>query len=288
MQQRATRNKGVFGFYFILFFIFFPASVGAEPSLKVKQGGIAHLSLSPGPGIDALKGEFQGQIIPFFETEKGRYTTLVGIDLSQKKGTSPFVVTWTKDGITSRQEYKIEVGQAAFGVQELTLPKGKVDLDPPTLTRVRREQGLVKAAFGESFNQKLWEGEFIVPVEGKKQGTFGRRRILNGKPRNPHTGEDISAAEGTPIAATNGGKVVLVGDFFFNGRSVIIDHGLGLFSMYFHLLDVTVKEGMQVKKGEVIGRVGQSGRVTGPHLHWGMRLNGARIDPYALVMKKLD
>ncbi len=111
---------------------------------------------------------------------------------------------------------------------------------------------------------------------------------LQAKPRRSHTGEDISAPTGTPILAPNAGKVVLVGHFFFNGRSVVIDHGLGLISMYFHLSAVDVEKGALVKTGEQIGLVGKSGRVTGPHLHWGMRLNGARVDPYAFVDVGLD
>ncbi|MDC4224937.1 MAG: M23 family metallopeptidase [Candidatus Manganitrophus sp.] len=110
---------------------------------------------------------------------------------------------------------------------------------------------------------------------------------MNGQPRNPHTGEDISAPLGTPVLASNGGRVILVGDFYFNGQSVIIDHGLGLFSMYFHLAETTVKEGDVVAKGQAIGSVGQSGRATGPHLHWGVRLNGARVNPFSLIEKKL-
>ena len=288
MQHPVARNKIAFFFFMILLIASSPDSADADSTMKVKQGGIAHLSISPGPSVDSVSGEYRGQVIPFFETENGTYTALVGIDFAQKKGTQSFVVTWTQAEKKGRQDFKLEIDSAAFGVQKLTLPKGKVDLDPPTLARVNKEQALVKSAFAHSQNKKLWQGAFIVPVEGTKQGTFGRRRIINGQARNAHTGEDISAVEGTPIMATNHGRVALVGDFFFNGKSVIIDHGLGLFSMYFHLLDVAVAEGDSVKRADVIGRVGQTGRVTGPHLHWGMRLNEARIDPFALVAKKLD
>lgn len=286
MKLRALINKRVSSLFVFLFFL--PYSVSAELPIEVKQGDIVHLSVKPGPGIDSVSGRFQGKAIPFFETGEGLFTTVLGIDLAQKKGSLGFTVTWEGREKTGQKEYTINIVSAPFGIQRLTLPKNKVDLDPPTLTRVRMEKGLMKEAFEHSINEKLWRGEFLVPVQGKRQGTFGRKRILNGQPRRPHTGEDISAPQGATILATNSGKVVLVGDFFFNGRSVVIDHGLGLFSMYFHLSEVAVSNGGSVKRGDTIGRVGQSGRVTGPHLHWGMRLNGARIDPYALVSKKLD
>ncbi len=256
--------------------------------IKVKQGGIVLLSIKPGPGTGLLRGGFKGKIIPFFQTGDGVYAMLLGIDMLQKVGGQPFVVRWRQNGKSYSQSYAIEIVEAAFGIQHLTLPKGKVDLDSPTLVRVKKEKKQMLEAFKDSLPVKLWQGNFITPVSGRRQGTFGRKRILNGQPRRPHTGEDISALEGAEIVATNGGRVVLVGDYFFNGQSIVIDHGFGLFSMYFHLSEISVAEGERLKRGHVIGKVGQSGRVTGPHLHWGMRLNGARIDPFSLVEKKLN
>jgi murein DD-endopeptidase MepM/ murein hydrolase activator NlpD len=121
-----------------------------------------------------------------------------------------------------------------------------------------------------------------MPTEGSVQYTFGRRRVINGQPRNPHTGEDISAPQGAPVAAINYGTVRLVADQFFSGKSVVIDHGLGLYSMYFHLSEIAVRVGDLVAKSQVIGAVGATGRASGPHLHWGVRLNGARVNPLSL------
>jgi len=212
---------------------------------------------------------------------------LIGIDLAQPTGRHPLMVTWKEGGLVHERSVIVEIESEVFGIQHLKLPKKMVDLDPETLKRVRGEKKKVRKAFRRSLGEKLWDGEFVVPTKGRRQGTFGRRRFLNGKPRKPHTGEDISAPTGTPVLATNKGKVVLVGNFFFNGRSVFIDHGLGLFSMYFHLSEIAAKEGTIINTGEEIGRVGKSGRVTGPHLHWGMRLNSARIDPFSLIEKKV-
>ncbi|MFQ5588197.1 MAG: M23 family metallopeptidase [Nitrospiria bacterium] len=282
-------NKPLFpGVIFALFFFLTGfAQAGAEP-LQIKQGAFARIVVTPGPGASSVAGRLKGRTIPYFEIEKGVFAALVGIDMDQPVGTLPFLTTWKLDGKTVTREHVIDVRAAKFGVQKLTLPKKKVDLDPPTLKRVRREKALMRVAFETSVPEKLWEGAFIAPVKGRRQGTFGRRRIINGQPRRAHTGEDISAPTGTPIVAPNHGRVVLVDDFFFNGVSVVIDHGLGLFSMYFHLSAVDVQVGDVVQTGRQIGRVGKSGRVTGPHLHWGMRLNNAKIDPYTLVGAKLD
>jgi murein DD-endopeptidase MepM/ murein hydrolase activator NlpD len=122
-----------------------------------------------------------------------------------------------------------------------------------------------------------------MPTDGPILNSFGRRRIINGEPRNPHTGEDIAAPEGAPVVASNSGVVRLIADHFFSGHSVFIDHGDGLYTMYFHLSKALVVPSQRVRKGEMIGLVGASGRATGPHLHWGARLNGARVNPLALT-----
>jgi len=131
--------------------------------------------------------------------------------------------------------------------------------------------------------QRFWSGQFIRPVEGKVSGSFGRKRIINGQPRSPHSGEDFTAPQGTPVHATNEGVIALVGDFFFSGKSIVLDHGLGLYTMYFHLDEVDVAEGDKISKGEVLGKVGATGRATGPHLHWGMRIDGARVNPLSIL-----
>ncbi|HIE64947.1 MAG: M23 family metallopeptidase [Nitrospira sp.] len=258
-----------------------------ESVLQVAQGNIILFSIGKIQEVDSVSGRFLDKPVPFFKKASGDYAALIGIDLAQPTGRYPLTVTWKKGNSDHQQRVMVEVKAAVFGIQHLKLPKKMVDLDPETLKRVRQDKKKVIKAFRRSLGEKLWEGEFVVPAKGRRQGTFGRRRFLNGKPRKPHTGEDISAPMGTPVLATNKGKVVLVGNFFFNGRSVFIDHGLGLFSMYFHLSEVSAKEGSTIHTGEEIGRVGKSGRVTGPHLHWGMRLNGARIDPFSLIGKKV-
>jgi murein DD-endopeptidase MepM/ murein hydrolase activator NlpD len=122
-------------------------------------------------------------------------------------------------------------------------------------------------------------------VQADISSPFGYRRVINGAPRAPHTGVDLRAPMGTEVLAANSGRVALVGNFFFSGDSLVLDHGAGLYTTYFHLSEFKVREGAEVQKGEVIGLSGMTGRVTGPHLHWGARLNGARVDPFELVKK---
>jgi len=259
----------------------------ASAPVQVKQGDIVLITLPLGPDVQSVEGKFLDQSIPFFKKNVDEFAALIGIDLAQPVGPQPLSVTWKKNESIGHRVYMVEVVSASFGTETLKLPKEMVDLDPPTLARVEKEQEQFKAIFNKSDHQRLWQDDFIVPTEGKPMGMFGFRRIMNGQPRNPHTGEDIRAPLGAPVLASNDGKVIMVGDFYFNGNSIVIDHGLGLFSMYFHLSKINVKEGERVKKGEIIGEVGKSGRATGPHLHWGVRLNGARVNPFSLVEKKL-
>ncbi|HHL39774.1 MAG TPA: M23 family metallopeptidase [Deltaproteobacteria bacterium] len=158
-----------------------------------------------------------------------------------------------------------------------------VELDEATLERVRREKAELGGALEDSAARRLWKGPFLMPAEGRISSSFGLRRILNGKPRSPHTGLDIGAPAGRAVRASNSGTVTLTGERYFSGLTVVIDHGLGLSTMYFHLSEVLVKEGERVERGQIIGRVGSTGRSTGPHLHWGVWLSGARVDPRSLM-----
>lgn len=252
-------------------------------SIKAKQGEVVSLSLKFEPGVRLVHGIFLNQKIPFFKKSAEEFFALIGIDMAQAPGPQPLEVVWRKGEEVRREVHVIDVIAGAFGTEAITLPKEMVDLDPTTLARVNDEKAQILRVFNQSEDQRRWEGRFLVPVEGKILGTFGFRRMLNGQLRNQHSGEDIGAPLETSVLASNDGKIVLVGDFYFNGHSVVIDHGMGLFTMYFHLLSATVKEGDLVKRGEAIGLVGKSGRATGPHLHWGARLNSARVNPFSLV-----
>jgi hypothetical protein len=281
---------------FLFLISFLPAPVektaGAENPLRVeifpkgiRQGDVFLVRASSPDSFRSMQGEFQGKrfvLVP--GAEDGTYEGLAGVDLSTKPGGYGMKVTAAREGGPAvTKNLLIKVGKTDFAVQKLTLPRSMVDLDPKTLERVDQESRKLKALFAGVRDERLWKGAFARPVEGEVTTGFGLRRVINGQRKSPHTGLDLRADEGTPVAACNGGIVVTVGDFFFSGKSVILDHGGGLYSMYFHLSEVGVQEGGRVHTGDFLGRVGSTGRSTGPHLHWGMILRGARVDPLSFL-----
>jgi murein DD-endopeptidase MepM/ murein hydrolase activator NlpD len=148
---------------------------------------------------------------------------------------------------------------------------------------VKIESKAVNALWEAGCRPPEWEGSFGIPVNHKIVGPFGQKSIINKKKRSPHTGVDIRGKTGAPVRAANSGSVVLVADHFFTGKSVYVDHGSCIFSMYFHLDSIQVDQGDSIEKGQILGRVGATGRATGPHLHWGVRVSGARVNPLTLI-----
>ncbi len=273
----------------MLFLLLLPVPLDADekPSfVLIRQGEVLLFTLPASSNAQAVVGQFQNQSILFFKAFSempDRYSALIGVDLAQTPATYPLYVALKRKEGKEQQEYAVAVIPADFGTETLTLPKETVDLDEKTAARVEKEAEQFRNIFSKSVEERLWKNPFRVPIEGAIAGTFGQKRIINGQEKNPHTGEDIAAPLGAEVVASNHGKVVLAGDFFFNGLSIVIDHGGGLFTMYFHLSEIKVQEGAFIKQGEVIGLVGQSGRATGPHLHWGARLHNARVDPFSLI-----
>jgi hypothetical protein len=213
--------------------------------------------------------------------EKTDWIGFLGVDLTAGPGRKNVVVKMSDSG--PEQRLDMEIREKDYGVRNLTLPQNMVDLDAETLARVRKESAVTNALWEAEPSTPFWKGAFIKPIPGEVIGPFGRRSVINDQPRSPHTGVDLRGKKGTPIKAINDGRVVLTGDHFFSGLSVVIDHGGGIQSMYFHMDKIQVQKGEIVEKGAVIGSVGSTGRATGPHLHWGVRVNGARIDPSQLV-----
>lgn len=242
-------------------------ALGAEP--VVRPGGVVRW---PGDGLGSCA------------MGKQSWSPLDGacfypIDLLQAKGSLTLVRT--RGGV--RETTRVRVGRYDYPVQRLTLPKDKVELSPEALARVRRESREIARLWGRSGPRR-----FTLPLRPPldplpEGGRFGSRRIINGLPRSPHSGMDFTAPAGEPVLATADGTVALVGDHFFGGRSVFVDHGDGLISMYMHLSRVLVAEGDHVKRGQPLGAVGSTGRATGPHLHFGLRWHRARVDPTLLL-----
>ena len=220
--------------------------------------------------------------VPLARQNGTDWVGFLGVDLKAEPGPYRVAVRALPSGL--ERDLKIKVVERDYGVRNLTLPKKMVDLDPETLSRAKKEAKIMKALWRAPARVPRWRGAFLKPVPGDVVGPFGRRSVINKQPRSPHSGVDLRGEKGTAVRAINHGKVVFTGDHFFSGLSLVIDHGGGIQSMYFHLDKITVKEEQVVEKGDVIGQVGSTGRATGPHLHWGIRINGARVDPLRLTV----
>jgi murein DD-endopeptidase MepM/ murein hydrolase activator NlpD len=187
------------------------------------------------------------------------------------------------DGSVDRREAVVKVAVKKYPTTELKVEDKYVELSKADLARANRETKETEAIYSVVTNEVFWDKPFAVPIPGGTGTNFGHRRVFNGEPRAPHAGADLRATTGTPVHATNGGRVVLAKNLFFTGNTVILDHGLGIYSLYAHLSRIDVKREDVVKIGQIVGLAGATGRVTGPHLHWGMRVQGARVDPFTLV-----
>lgn len=208
-------------------------------------------------------------------TQGDQTVAVVGLALSLKPGDYALTVDDSLIPFTVTGKRYLE--------QRITLNNPRqVNPNPLDLERIRKEAMRQREAL-EPFSGQLEQLALILPVEGVISSPFGKRRFFNDQPRKPHSGTDIAAAVGTPIVAAGSGEVVLVGDFFFNGRLVVIDHGEGVKTMYNHMDEIAVTEGQSIVQGQTIGTVGATGRVTGPHLHFGVILNGASVDPALMV-----
>jgi murein DD-endopeptidase MepM/ murein hydrolase activator NlpD len=252
-------------------------------------GDLVVVEVTGGAGSLAATAPLAGTLgerpLRFYPTPKGQ-AAVAGVDLDTRPGPLAWRVTRpVKDGApVPVRTGALTVRPREFGVQRLTLPPGQVDLDAATLARVQAEQAEFRAALAAGAAERLWRGAFRHPVEGAQAtGGFGLRRVINGQPRSPHAGFDWAAPTGTPVVAAGAGRVLLVAEHFFAGRLVALDHGLGLITLYFHLDATQVAAGDAVATGQPIGAVGATGRVTGPHLHFAVLLDGARVDPEALL-----
>jgi len=209
------------------------------------------------------------------------WTAVVGIPLTDKPGRHEIQVLDNR-GRARRVGFMVQAKE--YRTQRLTIKdKRKVEPNADDLKRIRRETARIQAAFTTWTEEPMATLRMPAPIDGERSSSFGLRRFFNGQPRKPHSGMDIAAPEGTLIHAPADGRVINVGEYFFNGNSVFIDHGQGLITMYCHLQEILVHEGQTVHRGDIIGKVGQTGRVTGPHLHWSISLNDARVDPALFI-----
>lgn len=247
------------------------------------QGSAVLLKVPNEPRTKSVQVMWKEKRVPAYRVDDV-WTTLVGIDLDAKAGTHAAEALLTMDdGSVKRREITIEVAARKFPVTRLKVEPRFTQLSKANLNRANRESKEVGAIYRRITTDLVPEDVFVVPIPGGKGTNFGERRVFNGQARAPHSGADLRAPTGTPVHATNRGRVVLAKNLFFSGNTVILDHGLGIYSLYAHLSRIDVERGAAVKSNQIVGLAGATGRVTGPHLHWAIRMQGARVDPFTLV-----
>jgi murein DD-endopeptidase MepM/ murein hydrolase activator NlpD len=248
------------------------------------QGQALEMSFPAEPGLTGVTVRWSGHEVPFFESGD-RWVAVVGVDLDSKPGDHAVNVTFAyEDGRTRMVREPVLVNALDYPTTKLEVEERYVELSPEDQARADREAAETSAIYDTFTPERYWTEPFLVPVTGAKDGrNFGHRRVFNDQPRAPHSGADLRARTGTPILAANRGRVVLAKELFFSGNAVYVDHGYGLYTTYLHLSRIDVKVGDMVERGQQLGLAGATGRVTGPHLHWGVRLLDARVDPFSLV-----
>jgi murein DD-endopeptidase MepM/ murein hydrolase activator NlpD len=262
------------------------ATPRVEPA-KPKQGDLVVIHLRE-PKAETVRAWFHGEELPVSVGPAG-WQTLVGIDLAAPAGPRAVTGITVKGADVKKWKASFRVYPAGYPVQHLTLAdESKVVLSDADGARAVSESTQIRTVFRRR-SPREWSGPFIHPLDAAPAGgRFGSVRIINNEPRNAHTGADYGAKLGDPVHASNSGKVVLAAEHFFAGNSIFLDHGDGLYTMYFHLSKILVTEGQEVKKGDIIGQVGATGRASGPHLHFGINYRGARINPATALKLKLE
>jgi hypothetical protein len=212
------------------------------------------------------------------------WLAFLGLDLEMKPGPYSIEISILfHDGSHRNIRREILVQDKEFPTKKLWVKQEYVTPPKDVMDRIQWESQLLGQIYDVFTLQWYGEGPFIIPSDGKAHDNFGERRIFNNEPRSPHSGLDISSPQGAPVRASNSGRVVLAKNLYFAGNTVIIDHGLGVFTSYLHFSKILTKTGEMVKKGDIIGEIGATGRVTGPHLHWGVKVSGSRVDPISLI-----
>lgn len=248
---------------------------------SIRPGELVVLTIRTGTRASSVAVRaFNREVLPF-AVDASTWRVLLGIDLSVAPGT--YEVTAAVEPGTRRATYALVVRPRRFPRRTLQVDPAFVTPPPEAAERIEREARELNQIWETSARMKLWDGPFVLPVPHPANSAFGTHSVFNGQPRSQHTGADFLSPEGAPIRAPAGGRIVLASARYFSGNTVVIDHGLGLFSLFAHLSAVSAKTGDVVKTGDVIGTVGATGRVTGPHLHWAVRASGARVDPLSLL-----
>jgi murein DD-endopeptidase MepM/ murein hydrolase activator NlpD len=248
-------------------------------SRSMRPGELVILSISAPPAADAIHVRAFGRDVAAYRIDAGDWRALIGIDLGVKPGTHAVTV----QAGSGRASYDLVVRPRTFRTRTLTVDPAFVTPPESERERIARDARLLDEVWKSSAPERLWSDPFVRPVPQPATSAFGTRSVFNGQPRSAHGGADFLSPAGTPILAPNAGRIRIAQPLYFSGNTVVIDHGLGIFSMLAHLSAFEVHEGDRVTAGQRIGLVGATGRVTGPHLHWAVRASDARVDPLSVL-----
>jgi murein DD-endopeptidase MepM/ murein hydrolase activator NlpD len=254
------------------------------------QGSLLQAELRSPKPLTEINATWDEKQIPFWPdatAPKGvdLHRAFVGVDLEKAAGKYDFKVSARAEGAAPATcATAITVSAGKFATEKLKVAPNFVEPNPEQLAKAEEDRKKLRELFATVTPEKLWTGRFRIPLDGVTTGgNFGRRRVLNGQPGSPHSGVDFPSPTGTPVYAAQAGRVVLAEELYFSGNTVLIDHGLGVYTLYGHFSEITAKPGDLVTTTTVIGKVGATGRVTGPHLHWGLTVNRARVNALQIV-----
>jgi len=257
-----------------------PLLVSFVPSTP-HPGDVVRVEVDGAGNSERITATILGQDLGFhFDPRQRKHLALVGIDLDTKPGAYRLHVH--RNGTADAATPTLQILPKQFAVRRLSVPGSFVEPPPEALEQIKRDSATLADAYARVSARK-WADAFVLPVDGKPTSNFGTRSYYNGQRRSPHAGVDFVGKPGTPIHAANRGEIVVAAPMYFTGNTVVVDYGERLFSVFAHLSEIHVKTGDTVEPATVVGLVGATGRVTGPHLHWSVRLNGARVDPLSLV-----
>src|SRR5271163_732600 len=257
------------------------------------QGTLLLAEIRSVKSLGEVSGKWNERDVPFWQEKSKEHAAassdvrkaLLGVDLEKPAGKYEFTATGQlQSGERVTCIAMVEVKEGHFATENLTVKKQFVEPNPEQEARAEAETKRLREIYDRVTPERLWDGTFRVPLVGEYKGSnFGKRRVLNGHPGSPHGGVDFPAPTGTPVHAAQKGRVVLAEELYFSGNTVLVDHGLGIYTFYCHFSEINAKVGDEVIAGTVLGKVGATGRVTGPHLHWGLEVEHARVNALEIV-----
>jgi murein DD-endopeptidase MepM/ murein hydrolase activator NlpD len=260
----------------------------------ISQGSLAVIDVRSNKPLAGVKGDWGGRELGFWKepadprgatNQPEHWRGLLGVDLDKSVGPQVLTVFAAKpgsDAVGCGATVSVQAGR--YPTERLKVENQFVEPNEEQAARAKEEQARLRVVFDTVTPEKLWTGRFRLPLDGVKTGgNFGRRRVLNGKAGSPHGGVDFPAVTGTPVHASQAGQVAMAEPMFFSGNTVVVNHGLGIYTFYCHLSEISVKVGNTVAEGDLLGKVGATGRVTGPHLHWALSVNHARVNAMQIL-----